>query len=116
MGAAHFWMESVRAALLMKDLAALLSIDASTAYTTGLLHAIGRLAINQVLVQLGQRLPVGPEMDAEAVEVRHTGLTYAEVGGLLLERWRFPNRPARRSAANSTPPSPRTHPFCRVCS
>ncbi|MBL9138220.1 MAG: HDOD domain-containing protein [Verrucomicrobiales bacterium] len=90
MQAAEFWMESVRAALLMKDLAPDLEVDAATGYTTGLLHTLGRLAINQVLVQLGRRLPVNSHTSSESFEVEHTGLTFAEVGGLLLERWRFP--------------------------
>lgn len=109
--AADFWMESVRAALLMKDLAPSFGIDASTAYTTGLLHAIGRLAINQVLVQLGQRLPSAADGNAEALEVRHTGLTFAEVGGLLLERWRFPESTCQAIRCQLDGPQPKDPPL-----
>ncbi len=111
MRAADFWMESVRAALLMKDLATRFGIDASTAYTTGLLHAIGRLAINQVLVQLGHRLPAACDSDAEAIEVHHTGLTFAEVGGLLLERWRFPEPTSQAIRCQLDPPHPNDPPL-----
>lgn len=111
MQAVDFWMESVRAALLMKDLSTDLDIDAATAYTTGLLHTLGRLAINQVLVHLGRRFPNDATTLQERFEVEHTGLTFAEVGGLLLERWRFPEGTCQAIRCQLDPPRPSDPPL-----
>jgi HD-like signal output (HDOD) protein len=60
-------------------------------YTAGLLHGIGKVAINQYFQRKGFEIydlandqPMSPEL-----EVRLIGFTHAEAGGALLAHWHF---------------------------
>ena len=88
--ASDYWSASVAAALVMEVLAGHTGLNQEDAYTLGILHAIGRIPINRVIVE--QRLKVcwdgrQPIQDWERNTV---GFDYAEAGAMLLEHWRFP--------------------------
>lgn len=87
---AEYWGECVLAGLVLQHLAPCLEVSEGAAYTTGLLHAIGRLAIDQALQTLGVRPPLGRHPDLGHHEMEWVGMTGAEIGALLLDRWRFP--------------------------
>jgi HD-like signal output (HDOD) protein len=84
------WEECVVGALLLHQVAPFLLADPATAYTVGLLRNIGRLAINEALLNLNIQLPPHEPAAREALEISHVGLSQAEVGAMLLEGWRFP--------------------------
>lgn len=107
--AAEFWASSVRAAVLMESLAPWTSLDPSRAYTTGLLHGVGRLAINQVLQDFGYTSVHDPAVPTEHWERDTVGIDHGEAGSLLLQRWGFPNDMAQAlvdQRAPQRPPNP----------
>ncbi len=67
-------------------------LQAGTAFTAGLLHDVGKLA----LVQLGREVEravldrVGAGSDWLHAEAHVVGVTHAEAGGLVCERWGLP--------------------------
>jgi HD-like signal output (HDOD) protein len=88
--AAQYWRASLLGALLMEQLAFLHGVDAPEAYTIGILHALGRVLINEVLGETGKGQPWDRKGSLENWEVGRVGFTHAEAGALLLKEWRFP--------------------------
>ncbi|MBL9138221.1 MAG: HDOD domain-containing protein [Verrucomicrobiales bacterium] len=86
------WSLSVACALLMQDLAPLLDLPVDESYTTGLLHRVGCRAIDHALreVRLVGTFQTSPLSTIER-ENAFVGMSYCDVGGMLLERWRFPD-------------------------
>lgn len=86
------WSLSVGCALLMQELAPIVGIAADESYTTGLLHRVGRRAIDFALqeVRLVGSFQTSPLPLIER-ENAFVGMSYSDVGGMLLERWRFPD-------------------------
>ena len=87
------WHESVACAFAAEILAERLGEDVAGAYMSGLLHAIGRLPINQYL--LATRAAAKPLVDEgfprdhSGAEFALLGFTQADVGALMLARWEF---------------------------
>jgi HD-like signal output (HDOD) protein len=88
--AEQYWGLSVRAALLMEALARRGGVDSEQAYLVGILHAIGRVLLNEALQELGCRDRWDGVTPLESWELEHVGFTHAEAGALLLVRWNFP--------------------------
>jgi len=84
-----YWMHSYLCATLMESLGKTLGLDSDEAYLCGLLHAIGRVVINEMLAEQKMEIywdaNIAPEVWEEAV----VGLRYHEVGADLLRRWKF---------------------------
>jgi len=99
-GAISIWRESVACALAGELLAEQLGDDTAASFMNGLLHAIGRQAINRNLTAAGktlldQRFP----LDFSGAEFALLGFTQAEVGAFMLKKWSFTNEniePVRR--------------------
>lgn len=68
-------------------------VDPKTAYTAGLVHEIGKLALAFACaesfpeIRKAQQAAVGPWIEAEK---KVLGYNHAEVGAELLRRWKFP--------------------------
>jgi HD-like signal output (HDOD) protein len=88
--ASQYWGLSVLAGLVMEALARRANLDAAEAYLVGILHAIGRVLINEALQELGVRERWDGVTPLEEFELEHVGFTNAEAGALLLIRWDFP--------------------------
>jgi HD-like signal output (HDOD) protein len=88
------WQRSVTCAIAAEKVAGRFQLDQSTAYTGGLLHAIGLVAVDTwaagscPALRLDPDLP-GPEMVAQERAV--LGATNAAVAGALLRQWGFPS-------------------------
>ncbi len=87
------WFNSVATGLVMELLAEKLSTyDSSTAYTLGLLHDIGKLAMNQLhgesYIEVLKRIEGGRESLPNA-EIDAFGYNHAELGAALLQEWGF---------------------------
>lgn len=91
--AEELWRRAVSCALAAETLASIIGEDRNMAYTVGLLHGVGMVAIDEwaiqnqpVLVFTHRGLP------REYIESERAliGLTQAEVGAELLENWDFP--------------------------
>ncbi len=87
------WQRSVACALASKELAAKCGADSDEAYTIGLLHNVGLVAIdNWVMrncpgkVYFDRGFPEEWSKD----ESEHLGLSQEEVGSTLLTQWDFP--------------------------
>ncbi len=77
-----FWRHSIGSALCAQALAGeLRRDDGDLAFTVGLLHDIGRLALEQ-----RRRDQDCPDGDAERAVL---GIDHAEVGGLIAQQWNF---------------------------
>jgi HD-like signal output (HDOD) protein len=89
----EIWRQSVACALAAERIALITGEDGNVAYTVGLLHRIGMVAINEWALR--KRLPlrlVGDEFPGEYVRSERAtlGCTQADVGAELLGRWDFP--------------------------
>jgi HD-like signal output (HDOD) protein len=86
------WEEAVLAALAMDHLSQLTECDSSEAYISGLLHAVGMVAINDYLVRTGRpsdTAPAGP-LDAIAQwEIGAIGHHHGKVSAAMMQQWRF---------------------------
>jgi HD-like signal output (HDOD) protein len=85
-----FWKESLFHGLFLGELARTTgAVEPEEAYTSGLLRYLGRLALNQALLDLGGNVfwlgaePL-PQWEHETL-----GLTQARAGATLLRQWRF---------------------------
>lgn len=88
-----FWRHSIGSALCAQALAGeLRRDDADLAFTVGLLHDIGRLALASAFapayaeVEQWRRDQDRPDGDAERAVL---GIDHAEVGGLIARQWNF---------------------------
>jgi len=93
MEADDLWENSIACALASEALAARLGADRNIAYTIGLLHSIGMVAIDDWAMrhQPGLRL-ASKGLPLETCEAERTvlGFHQAEVGATLLRLWAFP--------------------------
>jgi hypothetical protein len=93
MEADQMWAHSVCCALGAQALAERVGVDPAAAYTLGLLHGAGMIAIDEWALRTGRelRLPIHAfPMEATRSERVQFGFTHAEVGAALLEEWDFP--------------------------
>ncbi len=83
------WEDAIRTAQFMEAVAEDTGLNSLNAHMIGILHAIGRLLINQILQ--GFPCPRSRGEPAAIAQWEHeaVGLTYAEAGGILLEKWQF---------------------------
>jgi HD-like signal output (HDOD) protein len=91
--ATTMWHESVACAFAAEMLAERRGEDTAVAYTTGLLHSIGRLAINQYIMasdkSTHQLADAGFPFDYSSAEFVLLGFNQADVGACMLEKWDF---------------------------
>ncbi|MFM2275118.1 MAG: hypothetical protein RL211_990 [Pseudomonadota bacterium] len=89
----QFWKYSLNVAKLARSLAGVVQQNQSAAFTCGLIHCIGELAIHQGIPEIAARLDkdCGPQSLKRAkVERRVLGYCYAQVGAGLARKWHFP--------------------------
>jgi HD-like signal output (HDOD) protein len=89
----ELWKMSVACALAAEELAARIEQDRDVAYTVGLLHAVGMVAIDEWALRNARTLrftSAGYPREATESERAALGFTSAQVGGALLGDWDFP--------------------------
>ncbi|MGC4072657.1 MAG: HDOD domain-containing protein [Nibricoccus sp.] len=87
------WRSSVACALAAEVLAERTGEDVSTAYTVGLLHGAGMVAIDEAIAAMEPTMIFAPrEFPREFADAERAllGFTQAEVGAALLRLWNFP--------------------------
>ena len=93
LGKGELLESSVGTAVLMVELGARSRrVDLDAAYTTGLLHSIGKVVINQYFLKHGLELygnSAGESVDI-MWERRLLGFDNAEAGAAILAKWNFP--------------------------
>ena len=91
--AGELWKHCVTAALVGKFVAADRGADASMAFTACMLHDIGKVALSRSLEAKYDEVVAETKRSQcpmLLVERNLLGFDHAEVGGRLLERWKFP--------------------------
>jgi len=89
--AARLWRHSITTAFQAKFVAESAGQDGNLLFTAGLLHDIGKVVLGQSQPQAMAAAFRNPS-DAASAEREHLlfGVTHAEVGAALLERWKLP--------------------------
>lgn len=86
----ELWMRSVCCAIVMQHIAQTIGEDSDTAYTIGLMHAIGKVAINAYFEANKLSLPKQRFRSGDiTAERQELGFDHTEVGAELLQRWKF---------------------------
>jgi HD-like signal output (HDOD) protein len=90
--AAQFRENALFNALVMERLAAAAHLAPSEAYTTGLLRAVGKIALDRTAPAGVQRAPYSPGRHGPVAEWEREqmGMTSCEAAAMVLEHWRFP--------------------------
>jgi putative nucleotidyltransferase with HDIG domain len=89
----QLWQHSLTTAFSCKFLAEDINEDANVLFTAGLLHDIGRVVLAQAKgAAYGQLLAEAAQAGVNPLEREKAayGATHADVGGWLLEMWKFP--------------------------
>ncbi|MFO7717685.1 MAG: HDOD domain-containing protein [Thermodesulfobacteriota bacterium] len=95
-GRGVFWKHELRTALAARQVARVADIGVTPdlAFTAGLLHDIGKVAISQYQIQTGQDLMpyVVADQDADYLELErfHLGTDHCAVGGEIARQWNLP--------------------------
>jgi HD-like signal output (HDOD) protein len=89
----QFWSYSLNVGKVSRSLAGVLRSNQQAAFTCGLIHAVGELAIHLAMPDKVTQL--NPEVTPISlkradVETRAFGYSYAEVGAGFARRWKFP--------------------------
>lgn len=89
----RFWAYSQEVAKLARSLAGMVRLHQQAAFTCGLIHVIGELAVHMVMPEAAAALnhQVAP-FDLKRASAEHAafGFNYAQVGAGLASKWHFP--------------------------
>jgi len=88
-----FWRHCMSTALCARELAALVQVSPTLAYTCGLLHDVGKLLLMTQFTAAWSALHQSPAYQPHAsvqTERAQLGLDHAEVGRLMAQQWQFP--------------------------
>ncbi len=91
----ELWRHSVATGILAKHMAKkhIQGVDSGVAYTVGLLHDIGKRFLNTFVADDFKRIMIKVVRDqcsfVEA-EKELLGISHAELGGMILKKWEFP--------------------------
>jgi len=88
----RYWRHSVAVALCARNIARTLRLDADVAFTAGLLHDLGRLALaSQLPASLAEALRLRDELDCTMLEAERAtlGTDHAVLGSQVAARWHF---------------------------
>ena len=92
LGPEEYWRRSLACAFAMVDLAPANGLDDRVAYTVGLLHGLGMVFIDHHLRATGNarvRLAEHSTRPLPVQELSLTGMTHAQVAGIVLRAWNF---------------------------
>lgn len=101
-----YWATSVTTALIMEHLARLHMEAADDAYTVGLLHAVGRIVINQLMDDFKLDTVWDGKQPINQWERDAVGFTYAYAGAMILKRWDFSSKMTHPILYQLNPPKP----------
>lgn len=108
----ELWRMSVACALAAEALAERTGQDRDVAYTIGLLHCVGMVAIDEWSLRGERKLSFyAGRFPREAVEAERAalGFTQAEAGAALMAHWEFPEAMSQPVRWQYTPRSSATH-------
>lgn len=103
---ASFWRHAIATAVCARELGPYLKINPEYAYTTGLLHDIGRLVLaTQFQPNYTATLAYRLQQDCSLLTAEREvlGLDHAVVGHALTQHWKFPETMQQALAAHHSP-------------
>lgn len=106
-----YWRHSVAAALCAREIARLIRIDGDAAFTAGLLHDLGRLALASQLPQSLERayaLRSHSDCQMLVAERAELGTDHADIGAEVGTRWHFGAEIVDAMRLHHEPPAART--------
>ncbi|OGB34713.1 MAG: histidine kinase [Burkholderiales bacterium RIFCSPLOWO2_12_FULL_61_40] len=101
-----FWRHAIATAVCARELAPYLQLNPEHAYTTGLLHDIGRLVLaTQFPTHYKATMAYGAQHDCSLLIAERTvlGLDHAVVGHALTRHWKFPETIQQALATHHAP-------------
>lgn len=104
-----FWRHALGTAIAAQSLARELASDDDLAFTAGLLHDVGRLALATYFpAELGAALAKARADDAPLLVAERSvlGIDHTQVGAMIAARWHFPAAVAEAISAHHAPPAP----------
>lgn len=87
-----FWRHGIACAVASRTLARAAGLDEATAFAAGLLHDMGRLALDSLYPQaVGHLIHIADHEDLpiHRLELRHFGVSHTDVGAWLARHWHF---------------------------
>lgn len=84
-----YWRYSYCCAVYMDVASRRHGLDSSQAFLSGLLHAVGRVLINELIHDQAVEIYWDPNLDPEVWEDVMVGMRFPEAGAVLLENWGF---------------------------
>lgn len=111
------WRHNLATAIVCEKLAHPFQIDPDAAYTAGLLHDIGRLALLRTSPGPYESIfssVRGPDFDLLKSERALFGVDHCQTGQWVLEQWEFPKELCAVAALHHTPPRPGTPDLLRI--
>lgn len=93
LAAGELFEHSLACAIVTDELGQRIELDSGLAYTTGLLHDIGKLVLHEAFADQYEKiftLVEAEQMTLIDAERTVLGFDHAQVGGALLEHWKFP--------------------------
>ena len=108
----ELWKHSVAAAIAAQLMARKLHEDENQVFTAALLHDIGKVILSQAVEDSYDKIFREAEIHQISIlecEKKVLGVNHAEVGGRLLEKWKFPNNVIAAVAHHHSPRGARQH-------
>jgi HD-like signal output (HDOD) protein len=87
----EFWEEVLTVSTLMEALAKRRKLNPADAATLGVLYALGRSVINNILEEFEVPILWDPSIEIAEWERAVVGFDYATAGGRIMKKWNFPN-------------------------
>lgn len=114
----RLWRHSFCVALCAQALARMVRVEADMAFTAGLLHDIGRIALLSAEPErFAAALAARPRLDSLGAAEREVfGFDHAEFGARLLARWRLPAAIVRAAECHHRPDAAPTAPLTDLIS
>ena len=110
------WRHNLATAIICEKLARFVKIDSDIAYTAGLLHDIGRLALLRASPEMYAGLVATNRDPATLLDAEQSlfEIDHCEAGRWILEEWEFPLELCDVVYRHHTRPDARTPDLCRV--
>ena len=93
LSAGELWEKSIATAVTLEVLSQAHNSASNTGYTIGLLHSIGMIFVDKHLLAMRSNKRFNLDAEPETLEADETttlGLSHADVGAHVLDRWKFP--------------------------
>jgi putative nucleotidyltransferase with HDIG domain len=104
----QYWRHSIGAAICAREIAGLLNLDRDAAFTAGLLHDLGRLALaSQAPAVFDEVAAMRTSRDCLLIEAEREilGTDHAELGASVASRWHFAAPIAEAVRLHHRPPA-----------